>query len=305
MAPRRPLKSLLGRYAPQKARAELYRLRVAGPGDYVRGKWRQATGAAPEPEANAPFDVGGAAPIILHESTVGGIRSHWVRAGQGMRELQAFRQLAPGRSTFLDIGAALGIFSAAFCALTGNTAYAFEPSPEMFEGLAALIGLNPTFKIKPLNLALGAVPGTQQVEMHGAQFRGVSPRQSSATTMNVETLDVWVARHGLTPDFIKIDVEGMEIDVLRGAAKTLSGSVDVIMLELHPGMLAQRSESISDIQALLDRLGFDLFTLDFVPVPDLASHVTDGRRLPLRASNIVCQKRVPAEAGTSAGPLQD
>jgi FkbM family methyltransferase len=249
---------------------------------------------APVPRVDVPFDIGAPVPIILHESTIQAVRSHWVDAGQGMRELAAFRRVAPGYSTFLDIGAAQGIFSAAFCALTGGHAYAFEPSPSMFDELAALISVNPEFTTVPLKIALGAVAGVQGVQPNGAQFRGVDSAEAITEMMTVETLDSFVGRNELTPDFIKIDVEGMELEVLRGGAETFNRSVDVIMLEIHPGML-MRGEPVSDIQVLLDSFGFKLLTLDFAPISDLASHLGSGRRLLSPATNIVCAKGYPVQ----------
>jgi FkbM family methyltransferase len=234
-----------------------------------------------------PFDIGARVPIVLHDSTVPGVRSHWVDAGQGTPELDAFKRLAPGHATLLDIGAARGIFSAAFCALTDGHAYAFEPSPTMFEGLEALIELNPEFKITPAKIALGAVAGSQLVETHGAQFRGVRSAEANGAAMEVETLDDFVARHDLAPDFVKIDVEGMELEVLRGGAETFSGPVEVIMLEVHPRIL-MKGESVSDIQVLLAGFGFSLFTLDLAPIADLDRHLRPRRGLPPRATNIVC-----------------
>ncbi|HEY4452198.1 MAG TPA: FkbM family methyltransferase [Solirubrobacteraceae bacterium] len=273
-------------------RDEIYRLRVLGAGDYARNKWRHASGRAPVPRANVPFDIGAPVSIVLHESTLKAVRSHWVDHGQEMRELDAFRRLAPGHSTFLDIGAAQGIFSAAFCALTGGDAYAFEPSPSMFEELTALSGLNPQFHTTCLKFALGSVAGTQQAESHGAQLRGVELGDGDSDRMVVETLDDFAGHRALSPDFVKIDVEGMELEVLRGGAETFSRLVEAIMLEVHPEML-MRGEAVSDVQALLERFGFKLFTLDFAPIASLASHMAGGRRLAPPSTNIVCAKGQP------------
>lgn len=296
----RDLRSVVAGCVPPRLRSALYRLRVQGASNYSRNKWRRATRRAAEPQAGRPFEIGAPVPIVLHESTVPAVRSHWVDAG-GMKELDAFRRLAQGRTAFLDIGAAQGIFAAAFCALTGGNALALEPSPEMFEGLVAMITLNPDFTITPFKLALGAVAGLQPVEAHGAQLRGVASSDSGAETMVVETLDSFVGRNELAPEFVKIDVEGMELDVLRGGAATFSGPVAAIMLEIHPKILQGRGEAISDVQALLEGFGFGLFTLDLVPIADLDTHVAGKRGAPARAINIVCQK---GEALRQGAPIE-
>ncbi len=173
------------RILPTWLYAELHKQRRLGPKRYVQYTWlEQRQRRKPPPRAGAPFDICAPVPIMLHDSTVHGVRSHWVTSGQGIRELRAFRRIAPGHSMFLDIGAGAGIFSAAFCALTGNQACAFEPSPTMFGRLTALIDLNPSFKIAPFNLALGAVSGTQPVSSYAdSQFRGIHEDERATETM--------------------------------------------------------------------------------------------------------------------------
>ena len=162
----------------------------------------------------------------------------------------------------------------------------------MFEELTALSSLNPEFQTTCLKIALGAVAGTQRVEAHGAQLRGVDAGEGDGEMMTVETLDNFAGRRELSPDFVKIDVEGMELEVLRGGAETFTRLVDAILLEVHPEML-MRGEAVSDVQALLERFGFKLFTLDFTPISSLAGHMASGRKLAPPSTNIVCAKGQP------------
>jgi FkbM family methyltransferase len=293
MGRRAAVRPALRRYTPRSLRSQGYQLRRLGTRGYLRRAWRsRVMRQAPEPEADAPFDIGAPVPIILHASTLNGVKSHWLDRGGGTAELDAFKRLAPGHSTFLDIGAAGGIFAAAFCAFTGGRAYAFEPSPGMYMRLTALRDTNPSFDIEPFQIALGAVSGVQPMLAHGPQFRGVADAEAGTMTISVQTLDDFAAAHQLKPDFAKIDVEGMELEVLRGGASTFGSSVDAIMLEVHPRMLAGE-HAVSEMQALLVELGFALFTLELEPITDLAEQVRGPRGTPSRAMNIVC-RRTPA-----------
>jgi FkbM family methyltransferase len=280
----------LNRSFVRRLRVELYRARHQGFKRYARTAWRRRTvPQAPQPRANAPFDIGADVPIVLHESTLPGVRSHLVDDGGGTEELDALKRLARGHSTFLDIGAAAGVFSAAFCALTGNRAYAFEPSSAMFKRLESLVGLNPRLQITPVNLALGAVAGSQLVTVSSnSQFRAAGTSDTDTETMSVETLDGFVNAHEMTPDFAKVDVEGMELQVLRGGAETFTQSIDTLMLEVHSKRLVDGN--VGDVQALLVEYGFALYTLAFEPISDLAGHVASGPPAWRRATNLVCLK---------------
>ncbi len=296
MSPRGGERAALKRILPRRLRLEFNQVRRLGPTGYTRLQWRRARAERIELSANFPFDIGASVPIVLHESTLPGVRSHFVDRGRGTPELDAFKRLAVHHSTFLDIGAGAGIFSAAFCALTGRKAYALEPSPEMWTRISGLIELNPSLAIEPFNIALGAATGTQPVSVHGAQFRGEPGTDAHAQTMVVQDLDGFVAEHGLDPDFAKVDVEGMELEVLRGGADTFKESVDALMLEVHPRLLLG-GRSVADVQAQLIDFGFDLFTLTFEPIDDLTRHLAANPRR-ARAANVVCLKSAPPPAAT-------
>ena len=284
------IKAVARRVAPAWVRDRIYRLRMLGPAKYARyTRLEVAERRKPSPRANEPFDIGAPTPIVLHASTVAAVKSHWVTEGHPIREFRAFKAVAHQHSCLVDVGAAEGIFSAAFCALTGRTAWAFEPSPTMLGRLSGLRSLNPSFDIRASNLALGAHPGTQAVyEYLDGQFSGVTD-ETATTIARVTTLDAFCSEHGIAPDLVKIDVEGMELAVLRGGASTFRRSVETILLEVHGAMLLG-GESTDDVQRELRDLGFDLFDLDFRPIRDLPAFIAAEPEIVANYAIIVCRK---------------
>ena len=290
---------LLKKAIPPVLREKRYKLRRLGPARYAAyQRLERSARRKPLPAAGEPFDLRGGA-IVLHASTVHAVRSHWVDYGHGIEELNAFRRLAPEHDLFIDIGAAEGIFSGAFCALTGKPAWAFEPSPEMFERLTQMCLVNPGFSITRTNVALGAIAGTRQVKQYpDGQFSGVGA-PLAAEGMTVATLDEFADAHGLHPDFAKIDVEGMELDVLRGGERTLRRYVQTILLEVHYDMLHEGGQSMEQLQVVLDGYGFGLESLSGTAIDDLSEYARENPEQQPGYTIIVCRK---SRAGGVPGP---
>lgn len=75
--------------------------------------------------------------------------------------------------------------------------------------------------------------------------------------MQVTTLDREVEELDLIPDIIKIDVEGAEWDVLRGAEQTLAAHGPTLILSVHPEALSKLGIAAADIEAWLKERGYD------------------------------------------------
>lgn len=282
-------RSALRTLIPQSVRFQLFKARRIGIAKYLRyTRLELAKRRELAPRAGVPLDIGAAKPIVPDQSTINAIVTHWVTYGHAIEEFNAFRRLAPGHRGFVDIGAAEGIFSAAFCALTDQCAWAFEPSPEMFARLGALADANPGFDIKRLNVALGASTGTLNVDRYpDGQFS--ASNAGEAGEMRVRTLDDAAGEHGIDADLAKIDVEGMELAVLAGGTQFLSG-VRTLFVEVHWQMLADRGESVSMLEAALSDLGFVLRDLHHTRIDDLSRFIATERELIPGYTIIVCTR---------------
>jgi FkbM family methyltransferase len=159
-------------------------------------------------------------------------------------EYAAFRGAVRPGAIVLDVGANAGAYSLLLGQWTGPTGrvYAFEPAPLEFDGLVRHVALNGmTAIVEPVRAAVSdTLARARFVAGEGAgqgRLAAEADAHAQAVTVSVTTIDAFCAREHIVPAFIKIDVEGSEIAVLRGARDTLRrqrGRVSVFM-ELHPG----------------------------------------------------------------------
>ncbi len=187
------------------------------------------------------------------------IRTHFVDHGAAVEEMAAFIALAANARVFFDVGADLSIFSNVFCALhPDNRAVAYEPSPGRSDSAKAFTALNGfadriTFRSCALQSRAGhAVAG---VFSDRTAIVGAPPHGVATIEVDVSTIDDEVRMLGLAPDVLKIDVEGDEWEVLRGARELLRRK-PAISLELHLDLLEQRGHTATELVADLDAFGY-------------------------------------------------
>jgi FkbM family methyltransferase len=140
-------------------------------------------------------------------------------------EVRLWRKVRAIGACAVDVGAHIGAHTLALASLVGPSGrvHAFEPQRLPHQLLCANIVANQLWQVEPWPIGLGSVPRTLWYDRpdYGQEgnFGAVElSTQRRAVAVDVRRLDDL----GLGAiDFIKIDVEGMESDVLRGAAKTL------------------------------------------------------------------------------------
>lgn len=188
---------------------------------------------------------------LVHETLIDiGGRQYRMRSGDAYLEaardgfephtVRLCRTLASGSEVILDVGANVGCTALLFGELA-RAVHAFEPSPTTYGFLADNIAQSGLTNVRVHNLGLGAESGTLTLSWSPTNRSGGFIRNPDEgfprledETVQVRTLDDMVDNLGLSQvDFIKIDVEGFEGEVLKGAQRTLARFQPVVLLELN------------------------------------------------------------------------
>jgi FkbM family methyltransferase len=188
-------------------------------------------------------------------------------------EYTAFRAAAGAGGVALDVGANVGAYALLLGGWVrpGGRVYAFEPSRQAFEGLAAHVALNGLGDVvRPVRAAVSDREGRAMLaaEGHHGTSRLASGDGEGTETVETVTIDQFCAREQIVPTLIKIDVEGWELEALRGARDTIArgGRSLALFVEMHPTAWRERGMSADDVRAELEAQG--LRALPLRPVAD-------------------------------------
>ena len=201
-----------------------------------------------------------------------------------LRELQAFARAASPGMVLFDLGAHYGAFSLAALHFggPGARAVAVDPSPAAVRMIHRQARLNDVAgRLTVLRAAAAEHDGEIELVAAGIIAAGyyVPPDErhpaSERTRVPGLTVDALVERTGMHPSHLKIDVEGAEAGVLRGARRTLRASrAPIVFLELHAAMIRAGGGDAAEPLDLLDDAGYELVDWDGVPrrPADLVRH---------------------------------
>lgn len=156
--------------------------------------------------------------------------------------------------TVIDIGANVGEFSVSVANLAGRIV-AFEPDPAAFKCLEKNCASHPT--ISTCNIALSNETGETPfyLSTKGADSSLVEPeRYTKRISVSTTTLDDALATMGITRvDFLKVEAEGWEPEILEGAADTLKHT-QKIAVDAGPERKGQTT--IDEVSSILKKEGF-------------------------------------------------
>jgi len=143
----------------------------------------------------------------------------------------------------IDVGAHLGYLTLVLSRMVGHSGrvVSFEPVPENFRALQENIRLNKATNVDLHNTAISDSSGAISIACVAQQTFSWTPSavsQNSADNLNTiicnsVTLDDFLAGTPRIPRLIKIDVEGAELLVLRGAIRILETCGPILYLEIH------------------------------------------------------------------------
>lgn len=192
--------------------------------------------------------------------------------GRVMREVRTGDHVA-------EVGASVGLYALAFAGRVGATGHvtAFEPDPESASALEANIEVNGW---KDRVTVIRAAVGQSSGQVRFAAARGLESRIETrldggdgVITVPMVTLDEALA--GRQVDLIKIDVEGFEQNVIRGARSILTqerGRPKALLVEVHPFAWAETGTTSASFLALLDEMGFRVEDMQGAPVSSISEY---------------------------------
>ncbi|KLL11942.1 FkbM family methyltransferase [Protofrankia coriariae] len=171
--------------------------------------------------------------------------------------------LKPGDVCY-DVGANIGVYALWSANLVGPTGsvQAFEPVPRTADLLDSLVRQNALSWVTVVRSAVGATVGEAGVQIYSdaSGLAHITDAADPDITVPVTTLDTYVEDHPC-PNFVKIDVEGHELDVLRGASKLLRNRRPVLLMEMISGHLDRAGSAAGEIMRELTEVGYTLFGL--------------------------------------------
>jgi len=184
--------------------------------------------------------------------------------------------------TILDVGANIGLYSIRFARRQeGARVFAFEPLPASYRYLQRNVATNGVGdRVSCFNYGLSDQSGTFDFFISpsagtNASLLNVAGSSDAQRVVGLTlTLDQWSANQSVAPDFIKCDVEGAELLVMRGGRKTLEAHRPVVFAEVLRKWSKPFGYHPNDMLAFFAQLGYQCLAVGADGVKPIAE-VTD------------------------------
>jgi FkbM family methyltransferase len=176
-----------------------------------------------------------------------------------------------------DIGGHIGVVAMVFAKAVGATGQVvvFEPNEENCSRIREHIQLNQVSHVRLLKLGIADRKKEDQVFIvrkgstgtgsmsENIQSQIVGEKNFKQLRVSIDTLDGAITAHELPkPDFIKIDIEGMEYQALMGMAKTVGTYSPQFYIEIHGADELAKRDNICQITKLFQSWGYSLWHVE-------------------------------------------
>jgi len=140
--------------------------------------------------------------------------------------VRLFKALITKNDVVADVGANIGLTSLLFSSLA-SMVFAFEPSPSTYNILITNLARAGVTNVEAVNIGLGDNTETKTITFSKNNRSGayvsdkICPKRGHVTEeIKIDTLDNYFSAQKFRPTFLKIDVEGFEQNVIKGAKKS-------------------------------------------------------------------------------------
>jgi FkbM family methyltransferase len=166
--------------------------------------------------------------------------------------------LSPG-GAFIDVGANVGYYSMRAIDIVGERGHvhAFEIDPRPLACLRRTVRKFDLSNIHVHSVALGSSAGTVYLTKESECGNSYVATTGAGIEVPMISFDEWISSQSIASiDAMKIDVEGFEYEVLRGAAKSLQRFRPVLVIEADDQLQARNGSNTADIERLLAEMGY-------------------------------------------------
>ena len=175
------------------------------------------------------------------------------------KELNNFIELTKDKNTLLDIGCQFGSFSLTFIGNnTNKQSFAFDGGDNPYLTLSQIKILNQIHNLHIFNFLIGNQ--NQKVSCHSEELQSLAI--NGPDIKNMFSIDMLCNIYNITPDVIKMDIEGAEVDALLGAYGTIIKENPIIFIEIHPKFLQMYNNTIDDIISFIDSINYKVLDLN-------------------------------------------
>lgn len=148
----------------------------------------------------------------------------------------------------IDVGGYIGDSALIFQDYTQKSIHCFEASKSTYQKLLTTLRLNNTTRIIPINKALGAKEERLAISGGGLGAHLIKDQRDSSSEMaEVITLDSYVQQHNIQVGFIKVDIEGFEMEFLKGAKHTICTQKPAMLISIY-----HQASDFFDIKPLIE-----------------------------------------------------